>query len=197
MKSISQTQIKEAVDILEKGGVVAFPTETSYGLAVDATNARAVAKVAKLKGRPAEKTFPLIMASTAMADRYGHLHCLGHRLAKKYWPGALTLVVDARKGSGLAKGVIAKDGTIALRVSSHPVAHELSRGLRKPIVATSANVSGQPAVYRLELLSMKVDGRLDVGELPQRSASTIARIADGEVQVLRQGAVHPRDPKQT
>lgn len=197
MRSISQAQMKEAVCLLEKGGVVAFPTETSYGLAVDATNARAVGKVAKLKGRPLEKTFSLIVASTAMADRYGHLRCLGHRLAKKYWPGALTLVVDARKGSGLAKGVIAKDGTIALRVSSHPVAHELSRGLRKPIVATSANVFGEPAVNQLSALSFQVDGRLDAGELPPCPASTIARIADGEVQVLRQGAVHPRDPKQT
>ena len=195
MKPISNIALKEAVDILRRGGVVVFPTETSYGLAADATNARAVAKVARLKGRPLDKTFPLIVSSTAMADRFGHLHCLGHRLAKTYWPGALTLVVEARKGAGLAKGVIAKDGTIALRVSSDKTAIALSRGLGKPIVSTSANKAGEPAVYDVSALDLKTDAVLDAGRLLKHKPSTIARITEKQIEILRVGSIKPYDSR--
>ncbi|KKW36919.1 MAG: Sua5/YciO/YrdC/YwlC family protein [Candidatus Giovannonibacteria bacterium GW2011_GWA2_53_7] len=193
-RALSRERVKEAVEVLRLGGIVVFPTETSYGLAVDATNARAVAKVAKLKGRPTEKTFPLIVSSTAMAERYGHLRCLGRRLAKRYWPGALSLVVEARKNSGLARGIIAKDGTIAVRVSSDSTARALSRGLGRPIVSTSANKAGEPSLHDVSHLDFKVDFVLDVGRLPLRRPSTIVRIVEGDMTVLRQGGL--RLPKE-
>lgn len=195
MKTIDAQEIKEAVKTLRGGGVVLFPTETAYGLAADATNAKAVTKVAKLKGRPKEKTFPLIVSSVAMADRYGHLRCLGRRLAKVYWPGPLTLVVEARKGSKLVSGVARDDGTIAVRVSSHPVAQTLSRKLGKPIVSTSANKAGRPVAYRVEDTQIEADFTIDSGKLPKRKPSTIARIVNKRIEVLRKGPVKPVDPK--
>lgn len=197
MKTIQAQILKEAVETLRSGGVVLFPTETAYGLAADATNAKAVAKVAKLKGRPKEKTFPLIVSSTAMADRYGHLRCLGRRLAKTYWPGPLTLVIETRKDSGLVSGVARDDGTIAVRVSSHPVAQTLSRQLGKPIVSTSANKAGAPVAYSVEGTHMKADFVIDGGKLPKRKPSTIARIVDKKIEVLRKGPIKPIDPKRT
>lgn len=195
MKPLSRLELQKAIACLKDGGVVLFPTETSYGLAADATNAKAVAKVARLKGRPEEKTFPLIVSSVTMADRYGHLRCLGQRLAKTYWPGALTLVVEARKGVGLARGVIAKDGTIALRVSSNEVARALARGLGRPIVSTSANLSGEPPLFDVASCKIGADAVLNVGRLPKRAPSTIVSILQGEIQLIRAGSVKPVDPK--
>ncbi|HBL39323.1 TPA: threonylcarbamoyl-AMP synthase [Candidatus Uhrbacteria bacterium] len=192
MKRISKESIKEAIEALRHGGVVVFPTETSYGLSADATNARAVARVARLKGRPSEKTFPLIVSSTAMADRYAHLRCLGHRLAKKFWPGPLTLVVEARKNVGLARGIVARDGTVALRVSSNETARALARGLGRPIVSTSANRAGEPPAYDALDVTLKADFILDDGRLPRRKPSTIVHVVQGKIEVLRQGSVDPK-----
>jgi len=192
MKRVSKEHIGEAVEILRAGGVVVFPTETSYGLAADAMNARAVAKVAKLKGRPSEKTFPLIVSSTAMAERYAHLRCLGRRLAKAHWPGPLTLVVEARKNVGLARGIVARDGTVALRVSSNETARALARGLGRPIVSTSANRAGEPPAYDALDVTLKADFILDDGRLPRRKPSTIVHVVQGKIEVLRQGSVDPK-----
>ena len=194
MKSEITQQIGHAVAVLKQGGVALFPTETSYGLAVDATNPCAVKRLMRLKGRRTDKSFPLIVASTAMADRIGHLRCLGHRLAKAYWPGPLTLVVKERKGSGLARDVV-RDGTIALRVSSHPVARELSRRLGRPIVSTSANKAGFPSAYRVEDAGVAPDAVLNVGRLSKKKSSTVVSIVDKQMVVLRKGDVRPVDPK--
>ncbi len=195
LKIVSKEKIKKAIETLRAGGVVVFPTETSYGLAADATNVRAVAKVAKLKGRPMEKTFPLIVSSTAMADRYAHLRCLGHRLAKTYWPGPLTLVAPARKDTSLARGIVAKDETIAIRVSSNETARALARGLGRPIVSTSANRAGEPPAYDVSDVKLHVNFVLDVGGLSKMRASTIARIVNKKIEILRQGSVKPYDPR--
>ena len=149
----------------------------------------------KLKGRKSEKTFPLIVASKAMADRYAHPRCLGHRLMKEYWPGPLTLVMDARKRTDLAKSLIKSDGTIAMRLSSYPVAMALSKKLRAPITSTSANVAGAHTSYSIEEVNLAVDYTLDAGKLAKKKPSTIASITTKEVNILRQGSVKPKDSK--
>ena len=106
--------------------MVVFPTETSYGLGCDATDARAVERLFAIKGRDAGKTPPLIVANLNMARAYATLSPQLEELARTYWPGALTIVAPAISPSRLAPQVIARDGTIALRESSHEIPRELS-----------------------------------------------------------------------
>jgi L-threonylcarbamoyladenylate synthase len=190
----SKKQLDEAIAVLQKGGVVVFPTETAYGLAADATDAKAVRKVFAIKGRGAEKSVPLIASDRAMAERYIHLTPSLRMLAKRHWPGPLTIVGLVR--FGLAPGAVRKDGTVAIRVSSHPIARALSRALNSPIVATSANVAAQPTCYSVRAVQkqfatrrLRPDFYVDVGALPRREPSTLVKEEDGELIMLRQGSV--------
>lgn len=184
-------QIRTAIDVLRMGGVVVFPTETAYGLAADATNLSAVKKIFEIKGREGEKSLPLIASSREMVERYAGIPRGLEKLASRYWPGPLTLVLPAM--GGLAPGVV-HNGTVAIRVSSHPVARALSEGLGAPIVSTSANRSGQPTCYSMEEVRAQLgdapDLFIDVGLLHPEPPSTIVAVDDyGYPEILRQGAV--------
>ncbi len=189
---ISNADIKNAIAILRRGGAIIYPTETAYALGCDATNARAVAKVFKLKGRTQKKSLPLIASSIEMVKRGSCFEPIASNQLPHYWPGPLTVVISAR--GRFAPGVVAEDGTIAIRVSSHPVARALSRGLGRPIVSTSANRAGDPACYTakdaLKNLYGSPDAVLDAGRLPRRKPSTIIKIENGRVKVLRQGGIY-------
>ncbi|HBR80788.1 MAG: Translation factor SUA5 [Candidatus Uhrbacteria bacterium GW2011_GWE2_45_35] len=198
MKKINE-EIKKAVEILKAGGVVVFPTETAYGLAADATNEKAVRRVFAIKGREGEKTFPMIAASSKMVEKYAILSPNIKKIVKKYWPGPLTVVapvriviVGANGHSSIRSGTI-RNGTVAIRVSSNPIAEELSRRLGRPIVSTSANLSGGPACYSVRAvknqLGDKPDFYFDVGRLPKRKPSTIITEKNGEVIILRVGSI--------
>ena len=188
----TDVQIQEAIAVLKRGGVVVFPTETAYGLAADATNPSAVEKIFKIKGREAEKSLPLIAASRQMVERYAGIPRGLAKLAVCHWPGALTLVLPAM--GGLAPGVV-RDGTVAMRVSSHPTAQALSQGLDAPIVSTSANLSGQPTCYCVTDVRAQLgnapDLYLDAGVLHPEPPSTIVAVDDyGYPDVIRQGTIH-------
>ncbi len=191
--------LRAAVEALRAGGVVVFPTETTYGIAADATNARAVRRVSRLKGRSTAKTPPLIVASVAQARRLCRLSPALLRLARSHWPGPLTVVAPVRPRAGLAGDVVRADGTVAVRVSSHPTARALARRLGHPIVATSANRAGKPAARSLASARRAFTGYapvpdawLDGGTLPRRRPSTIVAERGGRLVVLRQGAVRVR-----
>lgn len=195
MKSHSQPLqgrlVQEAIAVLKQGGVVVFPTETAYGLAADATNEAAVEKIFEIKGRDGEKSLPLIAASREMVERYAGIPRGLEKLASQHWPGPLTLVLPAM--GGLAPGVV-RNGTVAIRVSSHPIARELCEGLRAPIVSTSANLRGQPTCYSMEDVRAQLgdtpDLYIDAGVLHPEPPSTIVSIDDyGYPEVLRQGGL--------
>jgi len=178
-----------------------YPTETSYAIGCDATNAAAVRGVFRLKGRERGKPLPLIVASRAMAERYAQFTPLARRLAAHYWPGPLTIVAVGRKPKAgsrrLAPGVVAANGTIALRISSHPIARALSRRLGRPMVATSANRSGGPPAFSMRAAQRAFpDARgmwiIDAGALPRRKPSTIVDARGSKPIILRQGAVSLR-----
>lgn len=187
----------EAVAHLRRGGLLIYPTETAYALGCDATNARAVASIFRLKGRERGKPLPLIAASVVMAERYARFTPLARKLAKQHWPGPLTIVAASRQlqaTSRLAPGVLARDGTIALRVSSNPIARALSRRLGRPIVSTSANRSGQPPRYSIQsaVRSLGLHQQffvLDIGPLPRRRPSTIVDARGDVLRTLRRGTI--------
>lgn len=189
--------ISLAVAILRRGGLVAFPTETVYGLGADATNGRAVAGIFAAKGRPRFNPLIVHLDSLAAAERHALFSPLARRLAQAFWPGALTLVLPRREGSPLSDLVSAGLPTVALRVPAHPVASALLREAGLPIAAPSANPSGgisaTTAEHVEEGLGDAVDLILDAGPASMGLESTVIGF-DGERPVLlRPGAVARED----
>lgn len=185
-------KIRQAVEILKRDGVVAFPTETVYGLGARLFSEKAVKKIYALKGRPADN--PLIVH---IADR-SQLHLLARRFppeAKKlmeiFWPGPLTLILE--RASVVPKSVTAGLETVAVRMPNHPVALELIRGLGEPIAAPSANLSGRPSPTRYQdvvrELGNKVDLILDGGKTARGIESTVVDMTQIPPRLLRPGFV--------
>jgi L-threonylcarbamoyladenylate synthase len=182
--------IAAAVAALRRGEIVAYPTETSYGLAVDAADEAALARLFDLKGRGAEKAFSVIVADRAMAQSLcAEIAPAAATLVEAHWPGPLTLALPARAGLPAA---LVLDGCVALRQSPHPVAQALVSGLGRAITATSANRAGQPAALTAaDVRAAFPDGCLvlDGGPTAGGPASTLARVRGGAVEVLRRGVI--------
>ena len=184
--------IVEAATWILRGGVVAFPTDTLYGLGVDPFRADAVAKAFAVKGRSGERALPLIAADRDQIARYlGPLSAAAARLAECFWPGPLTVVVPAP--AALARGVTGAGGTVGVRVPSHDVARAIAVAAGRPITATSANVSGEPAtpdpgeVERA--IGDRIDLLIDAGRTPGGAPSTIVDATGGRPRLIREGAV--------
>lgn len=185
-----------ALETLRGGGVVAIPTDTLYGLAADALSADAVERVYQIKGRPADLPLPVLAAGWEQAGQVADLSnpaidALAGRLAARFWPGALTLVLPAV--SGLPPRLTAGRDSIAVRMPDHAVPLALCRGLGRPITGTSANASGAPnivdAAELRECLGGLVDGMITVGTLPQGASSTIVAVGATGLRLLREGVL--------
>jgi L-threonylcarbamoyladenylate synthase len=189
---MSSDRIRRAADWLRQGGVVVFPTETFYGMAADPGQPEAVAAVFDVKGRPDGMPLPLVAASIAQVEQFaGLLRGANRLLAEAFWPGPLTIVLDAP--DGLAPAVHAGTGTVAIRVPSHDMARALAEACGTPVTATSANRSGEPAVVDLSgIASITNDPRvfvLDGGRTPGGAPSTIVDARATPARILRAGAV--------
>jgi L-threonylcarbamoyladenylate synthase len=186
--------IATAVEHLRAGEVVCFPTETTYGLAVDASNPEALERLLEVKGRSARETIALIAADIDQARSIASVWPeSATRLAEKHWPGPLTLVVAAKPG--LDPAVVGADGGVGVRVSGHPWARALARSLGRPITATSANRHGAAAALcgkdAQEVFGSEVSFYLDDGETHEPGASTIVTVSlNGKIGVIRHGLVH-------
>jgi L-threonylcarbamoyladenylate synthase len=187
--------IREAVRALKRGDVIAFPTETTYGLGCDPRNAAAVRRIYRIKGRDNGKPLQLIAGSLAQVRRLAVLSKPVAKLVRKHWPGPLTLLLPLRPSVKLPSKVNPKR-IIGIRVTSSAFVRELSLAFGSPIAATSANRSGRPssysgrAVVRAFVSGEKPDLLIDIGALPKRRPSTVARVKDnGTVEVLRRGPV--------
>jgi L-threonylcarbamoyladenylate synthase len=185
--------IARAAQMLRAGRLVAFPTETVYGLGADARDGKAVAGIFAAKGRPRFNPLIVHVAGLADAERHAEFSQTAMRLAKRFWPGALTLVLPRRTESDLSELVSAGLDTVAMRVPAHPVAAALLKETQLPIAAPSANPSGRisptTAAHVAEGLGDKVDFILDGGAAPLGLESTVIGF-DGERPVLlRPGAI--------
>jgi L-threonylcarbamoyladenylate synthase len=181
---------------LRAGGLVGMPTETVYGLAADASNAAAVARIFESKGRP--RFNPLIshVASLEEARRHGVFDLIAERLAAAFWPGPLTLVLPLAAGSTVCDLARAGLDTVALRVPGHPTARAIIEAAGAPVAAPSANRSGRisPTTARAvaEELGASVDLIVDAGACAVGLESTVAACVEGRLTLLRPGGV-PRD----
>jgi L-threonylcarbamoyladenylate synthase len=192
--------IHACVAALKVGKVVAYPTDTSYGLGVDASNLKAIKKLYKIKGRNFNKPVHVVVPSVAYARKIVDWNISASQLARKFWPGALTLVLGLKaKGVGY-RMLSARSGFIGLRMPKNQIALDLAKYLNSPITATSSNVSGKPDCYSAdEIISQfqkqkfKPDIIINAGKLPERKPSTVVKIVDGKIETLRKGPVTVKD----
>ncbi len=180
--------LEKAVQILKKGGVIIYPTETAYALGCDLTNKKAIKKIYKIKKRTKKKGLTAIISDIFMAKKFGRISKLEEKLIKRFMPGPLTLIIKKKeKFPDLA------NKEFAFRISSNKIANKLTKLFGKPIVATSANLSGKKPIYKIKkikkIFNNKIDLIIDVGDLEKKKVSTIVKIEKGQVKILRKGNI--------
>lgn len=184
--------IATAAGIWAAGGLVAFPTETVYGLGADARNDRAVAKIYAAKGRPSFNPLIVHVASLSDVEKLCDVNTVARNLAGAFWPGALTLVLKIRDDSGISELVTAGLDTLAVRVPDHPLARELLTAFGGPVAAPSANPSGRisptTALHVVAGLDGQIDAVIDGGSCGVGLESTIVSCV-GDPALLRAGGV--------
>ncbi|MCJ7668910.1 MAG: L-threonylcarbamoyladenylate synthase [Dehalococcoidia bacterium] len=188
---VVQREIEKGVKILQKGGVIAFPTDTVYGLGADAFNSTAVERIYEIKNRPKHRQLPLLIADverlSALAEPIPEIAWF---LARRFWPGGLTLVLPKTDS---VPAYLASGPTIAVRVPNHPVCQALIQHLGNPIIGTSANISSQPAALTAEEVGQQLGEKIDLiingGKCPGGKESTIVDITHELPIILRQGII--------
>lgn len=188
-EALSLDALAPAVAALRRGGVIAYPTETFYGLGADPLSAAAVARVFGVKARVEGQSLPLIAADLAQARRVAAVTGAAARLAERFWPGPLTLVVPAL--APFVEGA-QRHGTVAIRVPDHAVARALAAAFGSPITSTSANRSGEPpasVVSELGGIAPRLDVVVDGGRTPGGLPSTIVDLTGGAPTLVRAGAI--------
>ncbi|HEY4712484.1 MAG TPA: L-threonylcarbamoyladenylate synthase [Dehalococcoidia bacterium] len=188
---VLQRETEKGFKILQKGGVIAFPTDTVYGLGADAFNSTAVERIYEIKNRPKHQQLPLLIADvkqlTALAEPIPEIAWF---LARRFWPGGLTLVLSKTNS---VPAYLAPGPTIAVRVPNHPVCLALIQRLGNPIIGTSANISGQPAALTAEEVEQQLGGKIDLiingGKCPGGKESTIVDITREPPIIVRQGII--------
>jgi L-threonylcarbamoyladenylate synthase len=196
MEAAALAAPRHAARALAAGELVAFPTETVYGLGADARNGEAVARLYEAKGRPAFNPLIAHVADLAAARALGRFDAAAEKLAAAFWPGPLTLVLPRRAGGGVAELATAGLDTIAVRVPAHPAARAILSAFRHPVVAPSANRSGHVSPTTAQHVLADLGGRVtlivDGGSTPLGLESTIVACL-GEPMLLRPGALPRAD----
>jgi L-threonylcarbamoyladenylate synthase len=203
----NQQNIKAAVKVLKSGGCVVFPTDTTYGLAVDALNLQAVKRVYRIKGRNFNKPIHVVVGSLSQAKQLVSVNYQAKKLCKKFLPGALTIVLPIKYQSFSSTDKLGKKmlalrllsaglGSLGIRMPKNKIALDLVRKLNSPITATSANISGRPACYSAEEVIVQFKNRkyrpdiiLDAGRLLKVKPSTVVACNGQSVKILRVGPV--------
>ncbi len=200
---MNKSAVARAVEVLAAGGLVIFPTETTYGAGVDATNPEAVQRLLRYKARREGKPLSIAVADVAMAEKYVELNAQARTLYSQFLPGPVT-VISAGKGK-VAEGVQSEFGTLGIRIPDHQLVRDIVFQLRRPITATSANPSDGARPYNLDSLfktlstaqSGLIDLALDAGELVHNPPSTIIDTTLSTPITLRQGALSAPSPTVT
>ena len=188
-----QDAVNKAAEILLSGGLVAYPTESFYGLAADATNESAIKRLFSLKERQNDRPVLILISSAEILVLYvKSIPSIACRLIEEFWPGGLTLIFEA--GPKVSPLLTAGTGKIGVRLSPHPVVTALANTLGHPITGTSANISGKPACLNAEevlhSLGEGVDLILDGGSTTGKVGSTILDITVYPPKILREGMIH-------
>jgi len=192
-------QVDKGVSILKQGGIVAFPTDTVYGLGACANLHRAVERVYQVKERPRNMALPLLLASTSQISEVADsVPSIAWLLARKFLPGALTIVLH--KSSSVPDIITGRGETVAVRIPAHPVPVALIDGLGTPVVGTSANLSGKPSALTADEVYSQFGNELDLvidgGRCLGGRESTIVDVTGETPVVLREGAISREELRQ-
>lgn len=198
--------VKSAVELLKQGKIVAYPTDTSYGLAVDVTNTFALKKFYKIKERGFDKPVHIVVPNISYAKQLVNWNQIAQKLAKAFWPGALTLVLELKDTKTNLTILTAKTGFLGLRMPDNQMALQLVKKLGAPITATSANPSAhlsggydsyspRDIIDQFKDKKFQPDAILDAGKLKKRKPSTLVKISDGGIEILRKGPISEREIK--
>jgi L-threonylcarbamoyladenylate synthase len=190
VSSDSSDAISRALEILNQGGLVAFPTDTVYGVGALAFNGTAVESIYAAKDRPVEKAIPVLIADESDLEKVGmDIPEVAHKLASRFWPGPLTVLVP--KKTNLPESVSATE-TVGVRIPDHEVARTLLRAAG-PMAVTSANISGQSSPSTAQEVLAQLGGRIpliiDGGKTPGGVPSTLVDCTGNELKLLRQGPI--------
>jgi len=194
--SANAESLQTAFDILQRGGLVAFPTDTVYGVGALAFDGKAVESIYAAKDRPIEKAIPVLIADADDMEKIGiDIPDIAYQLAARFWPGPLTVVVP--KKPTLPESVSATE-TVGVRVPDHEVARALLRAAG-PMAVTSANISGQPSPSTAQEVLAQLGGRIDLildsGTTPGGVPSTLVDCMGEEIRILRKGPISLEDIK--
>jgi len=186
--------IAHALEVLQAGGLVAFPTDTVYGVGALAFDAPAVESIYTAKNRPVEKAIPILLGGPEdLVKVTADIPSIAAKLAARFWPGALTLVVPKHPK---LPDVVSSTPTVGVRVPDHPVARALLRAAG-PMAVTSANISGEANLKTAEDVNLQLNGRipliLDGGETPGGIPSTVVNCLGTEPVILREGPITMKD----
>ncbi|MEM4255387.1 MAG: L-threonylcarbamoyladenylate synthase [Candidatus Norongarragalinales archaeon] len=188
--------IDQCVSVIQKGGTLTFPTETSYGIGCDATNEKAVKRIYEAKEREAYKPFPIVISDLRMAEEYFVLNDSARKLIKAFMPGPLSLVLD-KKGSKMPDEFWPKEIGVAFRIPGKDFVRIMAQEAGVPLVATSANLSGRTPIYRFEDIKQTFNGKVELmvdgGNLPPIRPSTIIDLRDKQPIVVREGPLNIQD----
>ena len=190
MKILRQTQLDEAAELLKKGEVIAFPTETVFGLGVVYDNKEAYDKLVQVKRRPPEKPFTLMLADPEEVEKYAELTNVSKALVKAFMPGQFTMITKAKEG--LPSWCVSVEGNIGIRIADYPLIRELIRKTGKPLLVPSANRSGeQPATSAKEveqIFKNEIEAVVE-GHSTSNIPSTVVLVKDSYTHVFREGVV--------
>ena len=184
--------LERAVAALERGGTIVYPTETVYGLGADATSENALQRLAAVKQRSRGKPIAVLVSSREMLEQIvAAVPAAAARLIDEFWPGPLTLAFPAK--GGMSAVLTGGSGTVAARISSHPIAQALVERLGKPLTSPSANPAGAPPAREIEAarayFGAAIDAYLDGGALPGGPASTVVDCSSESPRLVREGRI--------
>ncbi|HUT97120.1 MAG TPA: L-threonylcarbamoyladenylate synthase [Dehalococcoidales bacterium] len=198
LSSSVREQVEQGISILKRGGVVAFPTDTVYGLGAGIGIDSAVERVYRIKGRPNSRALPLILADLYQFEKVAReVTPTARLLADNFWPGPLTLVL--LKSDSVSAIITGGSETVAVRIPAHPIPVALARGVGTAVVGTSANLSGQPSALTAAEARAQLGDKADLiinGECPGGKESTIVDLTGETPVILRQGAISREELRQ-
>lgn len=200
METLRKTKndIEEVIECLKNGGVVAFPTDTVYGVGVVYDNEDALNRLKEAKGRPDNKPIPMMIASLAQIEQVAYVNDAACALIEAYMPGAFTIILKKREE--VADYVTNGFETIGLRMPEDDFILEMMETIGKPLLVTSANLSGEPTGTTFEEVIAQLDGRIDMivqGECGCGESSTIVDAVNDTIKVLRQGPINEAEIMET
>ncbi|SRR4030043_176985 len=192
--SRSKEAVKKATEALERGQVIVCPTDTVYGLLADATNDKAVEKVFNIKKRDRKKAVPVFVKDIAMAKKYAVMDKEMEKFLEEIWPGKITVALIKKEKSGLSKIVSGKETTVGLRIPDYKLVNEILTKFDKPLIGTSANISGKPSTTKIaevykyfEDQEIRPDLILNAGDLAYGVPSTVIDFSQDKPKIIRRG----------